>query len=225
MHGSQRLASLVGLPSVLLLAMLLAVPAGAFLRDTFAAGPGFPNRVDDHIDSLNMVNPWLPVDIIVDFCSTPMPADSTFLASYGTVYEVFRFIDAIAVRGVTVANCYAIVNYPRVKLIEWDWNIYPHLDVSACAIQARGSATYPYPMQAAWSGPPLLGVTGAGVTVAVIDSGVDDQHPALAGKFVAGYNGFTGLGGPGVNPDDDMVGWYHGTAVAGMIMANDPAGL
>ncbi|MCK4680891.1 S8 family serine peptidase, partial [bacterium] len=64
---------------------------------------------------------------------------------------------------------------------------------------------------------------GSGVNIAIIDSGVDDAHPALAGKFVAGYDGFTQLGGPGVNPDDDMVGWYHGTFVAGIIMGNDPA--
>jgi subtilisin family serine protease len=215
------------LPALATLSLCLLVfcpPAHAFLNDMFSAGPGFPNRVDDYIDGLYAVNPSQTVDIIVDFCSTPMPPDSTFLAQYGTIYKVFRFIDAIAVRGVVVSDCYNnIVNYPRVKLIEWDETIRPNLDVSCPAIQARASGIYPYPLQAAWDLNPPRGYMGNGVTVAIIDSGVDDQHPALAGKFVAGYNGFTGLGGPGVNPDDDMVGWYHGTAVAGIIMGNDPS--
>jgi len=222
MHRPRPRLSPIATCSLVLLLLSLCQPAQAFLYDTFGSGPGWPNRVDDHIDALN---PYDSVDIIVDFCSMPTLADSTFLAGYGTVYRVFRFIDAIAVRGVVVSDCYNIVNYPRVKLVEWDEIILPQLDVSCAAIQARASATYPYPLQAAWDLNPPQGYMGNGVNVAIIDSGVDDAHPALAGKFVAGYNGFTGMGGPGVNPDDDMVGWYHGTAVAGMIMANDPAQL
>jgi hypothetical protein len=207
---------------VSVLFLLFCPAAHAFLYDTFAAGPGWPNRIDDHIDSVYVVTPTDPVDIIVDFCSTPTAADSSFLSAYGTIYEVFRFIDAIAVRGVVASDCYLIVNYPRVKLIEWDEDLKPNLDVSCRAIQARASATYPYPGQAVWDLNPPRGYMGSGVNVAILDSGVDDGHPALAGKFVAGYDGITQQGGPGVNPDDDWVGWYHGTAVAGMVMANDP---
>jgi subtilisin family serine protease len=208
--------------ALLLLPAFFCSTAHAFLYDTFSAGPGYPNRVDDRID---VMLPTDYVDIIVDFCSTPTAADSTFLDGFGDIYGVFRFIDAIAVRNVLVSDCYLIVNYPRVKLIEWDQTLTPHLDVSSCAIQARSSVTYPYPAQAAWDMNPWVGYTGSGINVAIIDSGVDDGHPALAGKFVAGYDGFTQTGGPGVNPDDDMVGWYHGTAVAAMIMADDPSQL
>ncbi len=210
--------------SLLLVSTLFCLPATAFLRDTFSAGPGFPNRVDDHIDSLYVSNPSQQVDVIVDFCSAPTATDSTYLAQYGTIYGVFRFIDAIAVRGVLVSDCYDhILNYPRVKLIEWDQPLQLHVDVSACAIQARASFMYPYPTQAVWDLNPTVGYTGNGVTVAILDSGVDDAHAGLTGKFIAGYDGFTGLGGPGVNPDDDIPNWWHGTAVAGMIMGNDPA--
>jgi hypothetical protein len=213
------------IPRISLFALLLLCgpAARAFLYDGFASGPGWPNRVDDYIDNVYAVSPLQPVDIIVDFCSTPTAADSTFLASYGAVYKVFRFIGAIAVRGVIAADCYLITNYPRVKLVEWDETITPLLDVSCRAIQARSSPAYPYPAQAVWDLNPPVGYMGNGVNIAIIDSGVDDGHPALAGKFIAGYNGFTGQGGPGVNPDDDMINWYHGTAVAGMIMANDPS--
>ena len=58
-------------------------------------------------------------------------------------------------------------------------------------------------------------VTGAGVTVAVIDTGVDDSSPQLAGKVVDGGSLLSDNGGGG---KDDKVG--HGTKVAGIIAAS-----
>lgn len=62
--------------------------------------------------------------------------------------------------------------------------------------------------------------TGRGITVAVIDSGVDLDHPDLAGSVVASEN-FAGLMSPGSSGD------RHGTAVAGIIAArpNNGAGI
>jgi type VII secretion-associated serine protease mycosin len=54
---------------------------------------------------------------------------------------------------------------------------------------------------------------GAGVTVAVVDSGVDFAHPDLAGRFVTGRN----MLNPGSPPQDDL---GHGTAVSGVLAAN-----
>jgi membrane-anchored mycosin MYCP len=55
---------------------------------------------------------------------------------------------------------------------------------------------------------------GAGVTVAVIDSGVSDQHPKLAGKVLPGKD-YTG----GTDATCDAVG--HGTIVAAIIAGRD----
>lgn len=55
---------------------------------------------------------------------------------------------------------------------------------------------------------------GAGVTVAVIDTGIDLDHPDLAGNVLDGFNFVS----PG-NPADDDNG--HGTHVAGTIAAVD----
>lgn len=66
--------------------------------------------------------------------------------------------------------------------------------------------------------------TGAGVTVAVVDSGVDASHPAVA--TVDGYAAFAldATHDSGVRlddgPHDDLVG--HGTACAGIIRAIAP---
>lgn len=57
--------------------------------------------------------------------------------------------------------------------------------------------------------------TGDGVTVAVIDSGVDAGHPDLAGQVLPGID----LVSPGGDGRSDPVG--HGTTVAGLIAGRD----
>jgi hypothetical protein len=57
---------------------------------------------------------------------------------------------------------------------------------------------------------------GAGVTVAVLDTGVDGSHPDLAGRVVAGYSTVTNQPLE-LNRDNDPGG--HGTHVAGIIAA------
>jgi subtilisin len=68
------------------------------------------------------------------------------------------------------------------------------------------------------------GSDGAGVTVAIIDSGVDGTHPAVGGRLVGSVKVEPGDDGPEVVEDPerlDVVG--HGTACAGIIHALAPA--
>jgi subtilisin family serine protease len=58
------------------------------------------------------------------------------------------------------------------------------------------------------------GATGAGVTVAVVDSGITADHPDLTGQLASGSTGFVG----GAN-SDFADGEGHGTHVAGIIAA------
>ncbi|MFB9909048.1 type VII secretion-associated serine protease mycosin [Allokutzneria oryzae] len=60
---------------------------------------------------------------------------------------------------------------------------------------------------------------GAGVTVAVVDTGVDGDVPQLAGRVLPGRDVTSGRGGA----DDDCVG--HGTFVAGIIAAAQVNGI
>jgi hypothetical protein len=62
----------------------------------------------------------------------------------------------------------------------------------------------------------LLG-DGTGVVIGFIDSGVDDTHPALAGRMDAEKNWVTSEGS---NTGDDVAG--HGTWVASAALSNDP---
>lgn len=64
------------------------------------------------------------------------------------------------------------------------------------------------------------GYTGEGVVVAVIDTGVDGQHPDLSGQVLAGADTSTGTIKPieeGADSDD----YGHGTHVAGIIASKD----
>ncbi len=71
----------------------------------------------------------------------------------------------------------------------------------------------------------LYNVDGTGMTVAVIDTGVDYNNPALGGGFgpnakvIAGYDFATNT------PDPLATASQHGTAVAGLIGSSDPADL
>ncbi|MEC8258002.1 MAG: S8 family serine peptidase, partial [Candidatus Thermoplasmatota archaeon] len=97
-------------------------------------------------------------------------------------------------------------------------------DIQTPNVKARNSSIYP---DAAWN----FGVTGKGVNIAMVDTGVDNEHPGLVGKFVAGYDAVcylhtdptcvaAGLGARetdgSYDPDD---GNQHGTACIGMSSA------
>ena len=98
-------------------------------------------------------------------------------------------------------------------------------DVQTQNVKARNSTIYP---NGAWD----FGVTGKGVNIAMVDTGVDNEHPGLVGKFVAGYDAVCYnpsdpncvLNGFGIRPTDGTFdpddGNQHGTACMGMAAAN-----
>lgn len=59
-----------------------------------------------------------------------------------------------------------------------------------------------------------MGITGAGVKVGIIDSGIDYTHPELSANYAGGWD----FVGNDANPMDD---YGHGTLVAGIIGAAD----
>lgn len=72
-----------------------------------------------------------------------------------------------------------------------------------------------------------LGLTGAGIQAAVIDSGIDTDHPALTGRVIAERCFCSGGGGccPGGGSDESGAGsgeddHGHGTNVAGIVGAS-----
>lgn len=65
--------------------------------------------------------------------------------------------------------------------------------------------------------------TGAGITVAVLDTGVKSSHPDLRGKVARGYNAITGK--PGARRDNNGHGTFLAGIIAGRINGAGIAGL
>ena len=107
-------------------------------------------------------------------------------------------------------------------MVERYGNIVLYGDIQTPAVKARNSSFYP---MGAWD----LGFTGKDVNIAMVDTGVDNEHPGLNEKFIAGYDAVCYLhsdptctaGGvretDGTYDPDD--GHQHGTACMGMAAA------
>ena len=113
-----------------------------------------------------------------------------------------------------------ISKFPGVLMIEPYGKVVFYGDVQTPAIKASNSSIYP---EGAWD----LGYTGKGVNIAIVDTGIDDEHPGLVGKAVAGYDAVC-TDDPlcmaslqqddgSFDPDDQN---QHGTACAGMATSN-----
>ncbi len=66
------------------------------------------------------------------------------------------------------------------------------------------------------------GATGAGMRVGIIDSGLENDHPALRGRVVDNVAVEMTDDGPVVVPDEPLDMFGHGTACGGIILALAP---
>src|SRR4029077_3909241 len=120
-------------------------------------------------------------------------------------YEYYELFNGVALSA-SAAEVAAIRQLPYVKAI--------HADVPVYALAATPPANITkIRADQVWS---TFGTRGRGVTVAVIDTGIDYTHPALGGCFGPGCKVIGGY--DFVNKDNDpMDDHFHGTHVAGII--------
>lgn len=98
---------------------------------------------------------------------------------------------------------------PGVAKVWLDAKVHATLDVSRTAIGA----------DKAWA----AGYQGATAKVAILDTGIDQTHPDLAGQVAAGQN-FVPAGNPGGGVPTDVTDRFgHGTHVAGIIAGTGAA--
>jgi minor extracellular serine protease Vpr len=74
----------------------------------------------------------------------------------------------------------------------------------------------------------LPGFTGNGVTIALLDTGIDRNHPFLRGRVMRGFDVIDGdrTIDPSAKPGDPAVVEAHGTRMAGIVVGRDgPGGL
>ncbi len=167
-----------------------------------------------------------PVNIGLSYDHSPTEEDLALLESMGhEVHLQLRYVDALLIGEVESSEVWELAEIPGVVMVERYGSVVFWGDVQTPAVKARNSSIYP---NGAWD----LGVTGAGANIAMTDTGVDNEHPGLDGKFVAGFDAVCYmhtdvprcmLAGIGAREDDGSFdpddGNQHGTACIGMASA------
>ncbi len=131
-------------------------------------------------------------------------------------------VDAVLLGAIDSNYLLDLSNLDGVVMIEEYGTLRFYGDIQTPAVKASSSDIYP---EGAWN----LNVSGAGINIALTDTGVDSEHPGLVGKHVAGYDAVCFVhsdptcilaGGRqtdgSFDPDD---GNQHGTACMGMAAA------
>jgi subtilisin family serine protease len=167
------------------------------------------NRLDDLLDEKIALGSTKPVNIYINYRSRPTADDVELLntLSINISYQA-KYIPTICAREVPLAKVQKLLTIPGIAMIEQQPFLVPALDVSAGSIKARESVEYS--PETAWE----LGYSGQDVVIAILDTGVDDRHESLQGKFIAGYDCTLRIPVE-INPDDED---GHGTHVAGIAM-------
>lgn len=139
------------------------------------------NFIDDAIDA--RFTPGELVDVIVDLntCLSP-PEIHRLLSRFGRITYIQKLVSSVMMERVRFEDMAKLAALPQVAMVEWQSPVGLGNDVGTRATQSRASVTFsPNTAQDA-------GFNGTGVTIAVIDTGVDDAHQSFTGKFVAGFD-------------------------------------
>lgn len=213
---------------------------------------GMDDRLQRIMDGLDSMSPTAivgpdgrkTVAIVVDYAWSPKQTESDLLtrtlnehgwvgSEGGAFFEVIRSIDAIAVDKVPVSALMDIYHLQGVVVVEMQNVMVPNNDVASRSALARASEEYPYTAHE-------QGYTGSGVIIAVLDTGVDNEHRSLNDfddvndapnadatsysdrKWIAGYDATAQNPDPSgaTDPDD---GNGHGTHVAGSALGTGDA--
>jgi len=167
------------------------------------------------VDWLEEVEDEYPVGVIYDHQLTEQ--DFILLGNIGVDVKVnVDLVNGLLLGTVKAELFETISNLPGVIMVEPYGKVVFYGDVQTPAIKASNSSVYSV---GAWD----LGFTGKGVNIAIVDTGIDNEHPGLDGKYIAGYDAVCSDDAlclaslqeddGSFDPDDQN---QHGTACAGM---------
>ena len=152
------------------------------------------------------------VDVLIGFKQTPGQADQDVVTKAGgRIKYTYHLVPAIAA-SVPETALNGLRHNPRVTVVEPDVRVYA-LDHATTSGDAELNNAWGVKHIGSGSAH-AAGATGAGVKVAVIDTGIDYAHPDLSANYAGGYDFVNN----DADPKDDN---NHGTHVAGTIAAAD----
>jgi subtilisin family serine protease len=145
------------------------------------------------------------VNVLIGFRSAAGSADEASVrAAGGDIRRRYHLVPAIAA-SVPSTALDALRRNPRVAAVEPDVRVFAvdaELDNSWGVKRINAGSVH------------ADGITGAGIRIAVIDTGIDYTHPDLAAAYGGGFDFVN-------NDSDPMDDNMHGTHVAGTIAAAD----
>ena len=161
-----------------------------------------------------------PVNIGLSYERAVTDSNRNALALLGhEIHLELPVVNALLIGAVDASEVQTLAQLDGVVMVERYGSLVFYGDIQTPAVKARNSTEYPI---GAWD----LGISGEGVNIALTDTGVDNEHPGLSSKFVAGYDAVCYMhtdpqcllaGGReedgSFDPDD---GNQHGTACMGM---------
>ena len=177
---------------------------------------------DGIFDSLETLDG--PVGIGLSYSRDVTDSDVELLESMGyEITDVIESVDAVLLGVINSSDVWTLSKLDGVVMVERYGQVVLWGDIQSPNIKSEPSDVYPH---AAWNHSPMGGL---GINIAMVDTGVDNEHPGLNQKFVAGYDAVCFLhsdpecvlaGGRqtdgSFDPDD---GNQHGTACMGMASA------
>lgn len=172
-----------------------------------SAGPpaGGPDQVGPPPDARLVRGDNTRVSVLISFRHVPGPSEQALVRSRGGAIKYsYRVVPGIAASMPEKAVA-ALRASPGITRIEPDGQVNAidaELDRSWGVKRIGAGVVHAFPN------------TGAGVKVAIIDTGIDYDHPDLAANYGGGYDFVNG-------DDDPMDDHSHGTHVAGIVAARD----
>jgi serine protease len=132
-------------------------------------------------------------------------------------YEPFQFLQAYAA-DLTAAEAAALRKQPGVRYVEAAMTYrafgLEKFPANADSLRNLDGQTTPYGIDLVHARDTWNVVRGAGINVAVVDTGIDYNHPDLRDRYAGGFNTITKTNDP---LDDEG----HGSHVSGTIAASD----
>ena len=159
------------------------------------------------------------IELIVQFHNDLDGTEKLFLEGLGfSILRSFHVVPALSVRGPT-SMIYLILENPEVSYVEHNDLVISDMEMGTNVINATQvwSTIVQGP---GWSKDPI---DGKGVTVCVVDTGIDAGHPDLDYGAKTIKNVFDLGGGNWVEMENSDTNYGHGTHVAGTVAGNGDA--
>ncbi|OIR23008.1 MAG: hypothetical protein BEU00_01210 [Marine Group III euryarchaeote CG-Epi3] len=176
---------------VLLLILNLVLPMSSIAEEKPTFEVTFFDKNADGIDDRmnHLVLNGNDVAVILMFTTATTTNHVNEINSLGLeITHIYKYIDAIRIDHVPASKVSELTLISDLKLVEWQAPVYPMLDTAVKAIKVRESSEY---NPVVWD----KGLYGEGINVAVLDTGVDNEHETFdvfedqgVRRFIAGMN-------------------------------------